>query len=106
MNRPTPKHGELTHPGDEYNRDDFYYCVLCRSSHTRSYSGCGGLRFGKPRIRGSNSRYVCFGSAVPFQETSKLYGIGATPLNAYVNWLKWCENYRVHNIWIDRRRSV
>lgn len=38
------RHGEITRPGDEFNKDTFYFCAKCLKSHTTNYAGCDGLR--------------------------------------------------------------
>ena len=38
------KHGDITHPGDEFNNDDMAYCAFCGTSHTVAFKGCDGLR--------------------------------------------------------------
>ncbi len=38
------KHGDLTSPGDEFNRKPWYYCGKCRGSHGRDIAQCDGLR--------------------------------------------------------------
>ena len=42
------KHGDITHPGDEFNKDDMAYCAKCNSIHTRVYIACDGLRTAWP----------------------------------------------------------
>jgi hypothetical protein len=40
----TPKHGDVTREGDEYNLETWYYCEICFRSHSWDYEGCEGLR--------------------------------------------------------------
>ena len=37
-------HGQITKPGDEFNRDTEYFCGKCERSHTTAFGGCDGLR--------------------------------------------------------------
>jgi hypothetical protein len=39
----TPKHGEMTHYGDEFNKDPMYFCEKCAMSHAIGFLDCDGL---------------------------------------------------------------
>lgn len=59
-------HGQITKPGDEFNRDTEYFCGKCERSHTTTFGGCDGLRTPYPppgamlepiKSDGSTARY-------------------------------------------------
>ena len=45
------KHGDLVRPGDEFNREDWYFCAVCGGAHAVDVGACDGLRRPLEQVR-------------------------------------------------------